>query len=35
MPFNYDLLEIKNKYKCEIYLETGLYKLRENSSINK
>lgn len=35
MPFNSDLLEIKNKYKCEIYLETGLYKLRENSSINK
>ena len=35
MPFKANLLEIKNKHHCEIYLETGLYKLRKESSINK
>ena len=35
MPFKSDLLEIKNKHNCEIYLETGLFKINENSSINK
>lgn len=35
MPFNSNLLEIKNKHHCEIYLETGLYKLKEISSISK
>lgn len=35
MPFKSDLQHIKNTYNCEIYLETGLYKLNENSSIKK
>lgn len=35
MPFKSDLLEIKNKHNCQIYLETGLFKINENSSINK
>jgi hypothetical protein len=34
MPFKSNLKEIKDKYNCDIYLETGLYKLNENSSIN-
>lgn len=35
MPFRSDLLGLKNKYNCQIYLETGLYKITENSSINQ
>lgn len=35
MPFNTDLQKIKKDYKCNIYLETGLYKLSEKSSITK
>ena len=35
MPFKSDLLQIKQTHDCDIYLETGLFKINENSSINK
>lgn len=35
MPFKADLIKIKETYNCDIYLETGLYILREESSITK
>lgn len=33
MPIKFDLREIKDKYRCNFYLETGLYQVRECSSI--
>tara|TARA_B110000261_G_C13097089_1_gene362456 strand:- start:1533 stop:2105 length:573 start_codon:yes stop_codon:yes gene_type:complete len=35
MPFKSDLLGLKNEHNCQIYLETGLYKINEKSSINQ